>query len=173
MGINYFIWRPFVDPDGVHSCKPRISPAVWIICGGSFAGLPDLLFHCEKGNQQVTFCLGSRLECIQAYGTIGHKNVCAIIQTSSCCYLRSPIDYLKNIEVSLLAGRFFLAADGASNKNFIVINEKTLEAFHLGSPIEALGQQIIYQNDSSRKQIIGVVKNYNHEMLMEKIDPWR
>ena len=80
-------------------------------------------------------------------------------------------DYLKNIKVSLAAGRFFSAADGASNKNFIVINEKSLSTFHLGSPADALGQEIIYKNDSSRKQIIGVVKDYNHQMLMEKIDP--
>ena len=80
-------------------------------------------------------------------------------------------DYLKNIETPLVAGRFFLTADGASNNNFIVINEKTVETFHFGSPQEALGQEIIYKNDSSRKQIIGVVKDYNHQMLMEKIDP--
>ncbi len=80
-------------------------------------------------------------------------------------------DYLKNIKVSLMAGRFFSAGDGASNKNFIVINEKSLSSFHLGSPADALGQEIICKNDSSRKQIIGVVKDYNHQMLMEKIDP--
>lgn len=79
-------------------------------------------------------------------------------------------DYLKNIDVPLVAGRYFAAADGASNKNFIVVNEKTVETFHLGAPLDAIGQEIIYKNDSSKRKIIGVVKDYNHQMLMEKID---
>jgi putative ABC transport system permease protein len=86
-------------------------------------------------------------------------------------YFSVDEDYLKNIEAPLLAGRFFSAADGASNKNFIVINEKSVETFHLGSPGEAIRQEILSKQDSSRKQIIGVVKDYNHQLLMEKIDP--
>jgi putative ABC transport system permease protein len=79
-------------------------------------------------------------------------------------------DYLKNIDVPMVAGRFYSGTDAAANRNFIVINERAVEAFHFHSPMEALGQEIIYQNDSSRKQIIGVVRNYNHRMLMEKMD---
>ena len=75
------------------------------------------------------------------------------------------------MEVPLVAGRFFAEEDGASNRNFIVINEKAIEAFHFTSAADALGQEIISKTDSTRKQIIGVVKNYNHSMLMEKIDP--
>ena len=86
-------------------------------------------------------------------------------------YYATDEDYLKNLEVPLVAGRYFLEKDGASNNNFIVLNEKAVEAFHFQSPQEALGEEIILQKDSSRKQIIGVVKNYNHQMLMEKMDP--
>jgi putative ABC transport system permease protein len=46
-----------------------------------------------------------------------------------------------------------------------------VEACHLGSPEEAIGQELIARTDSSRLQIIGVVRNYNHEMLMEKLSP--
>ncbi|MFN8806117.1 MAG: ABC transporter permease, partial [Bacteroidota bacterium] len=62
-------------------------------------------------------------------------------------------------------------ADGASNKNLIVLNEKAVESFHFDSPLDAIGQEIIIQKDSSRKQIIGVVKNYNHQMIMDKMGP--
>ncbi len=86
-------------------------------------------------------------------------------------YYATDEDYLKNLEVPLVAGRYFLEKDGASNKNFIVLNEKAVEAFHFKSPQEALGEEIILQKDSTRKQIIGVVKNYNHQMLMEKMEP--
>lgn len=86
-------------------------------------------------------------------------------------YFSVDEDYLKNIEVSLVAGDYFKAQNGASNKNFIVLNETAVKAFHYNSPLEAIGQEIIVKNDSSRKQIIGVVKDYNHTMLMEKLEP--
>ena len=86
-------------------------------------------------------------------------------------YFSTDEDYLKNIEVSLMAGKYFSPQNGASNKNFIVLNEMAVKAFHFNSPQEAVGQEIIIKNDSSRKQIIGVVKDYNHTMLMEKLEP--
>ncbi len=80
-------------------------------------------------------------------------------------------DYLKNIDVKMVAGHFYTPEAGESNKRFIVISEKAVETFHFKSPIDAVGQEIIQQHDSSRFQIIGVVKNYNHQLLMEKMDP--
>jgi putative ABC transport system permease protein len=80
-------------------------------------------------------------------------------------------DYLKNINVPLVAGRYYTAEAGASNKNFIVINEQSVTALHYGSPAEALGQVLILDDDSSKLEIIGVVKDYNHQMLMQKIAP--
>jgi putative ABC transport system permease protein len=86
-------------------------------------------------------------------------------------YFSVDEDYLKNINVDLLAGRHFSAEAGASNENFIVINEQAVKAFHFDDPLEALGQQVIYQTDSTKKEIIGVVKDYNHQFLMAKIEP--
>jgi len=105
-----------------------------------------------------------------SFGT-GYKKSLEEKDWTSVYYFSVDEDYLKNIEVPLVAGRFFSDADGASNKNFIVLNEKGIEAFHFSSPAEAVGQQIIHQDDSTAKRIIGVVKNYNHQMLMEKMDP--
>lgn len=80
-------------------------------------------------------------------------------------------DYLTNMELELVAGKFFETANGNSNKNLIVINERALKAFQFNNATEALGQEIIYQADSARKQIIGVVRNYNHTQLFHEIDP--
>jgi len=80
-------------------------------------------------------------------------------------------DYLDNIEVSLVAGKFFEPENGDGNKNFIVINEMALETFQYKSVSDALGQELIFQSDSSKKQIIGVVKDYNHIALMSKLEP--
>ena len=69
-----------------------------------------------------------------------------------------------------MAGGFFLPEAGESNKKFIVLNEKGVEEFHFKTPLDAIGQEIIQQRDSSRMQIIGVVKNYNHLMLMQELE---
>ena len=80
-------------------------------------------------------------------------------------------DYLKNIGVKLIAGKFFTPDNIASNKNFIVVNKQALKAFHYETEMDAIGQEVIYQADSTRKTIIGVVEDYNHAMLLTPIAP--
>lgn len=80
-------------------------------------------------------------------------------------------DYLENMEVDLVAGKFFLADHGNGNSNFVVINERALESLHYNNAIDAIGDEIIHQADSSKKEIIGVVKDYNHNQLFSKIEP--
>lgn len=80
-------------------------------------------------------------------------------------------DYLQNMQVGLIAGRFFTAENGIGNKNFIIINERALKTLQFNNPTDALGEEIIYQSDSTRKQIIGVVKDYNHSQLFSEIAP--
>ncbi len=86
-------------------------------------------------------------------------------------YFSTDEDYLKNLDIPLVAGKYFDASAGESNKNFIVLNEKAVAAFHFASSLEAIGQEIILKTDSSRKQIIGVVRDYNHQMLVQKLEP--
>jgi putative ABC transport system permease protein len=99
----------------------------------------------------------------------GYKKSLEDKDWTNVSYYSTDEDYLKNLEIPLVAGRYFKDENGASNNNLIVLNEKAVEAFHFHSPVDAIGQEIILQKDSSRKQIIGVVKNYNHQMLMEKM----
>jgi len=80
-------------------------------------------------------------------------------------------DYTRNIEIELIAGKFFASERGESNKNFIVINEEAVRALHYKTSMDALGEEIIYQRDSLKKTIIGVVRNYNHQILLSKIEP--
>ncbi|HYC84122.1 MAG TPA: FtsX-like permease family protein, partial [Chryseosolibacter sp.] len=80
-------------------------------------------------------------------------------------------DYLQNMEIQTVAGKFFQAANGASNKNFVVLNEEAVKVLNYKHPADALGEELIYQPDSARKVIIGVVRNYNHSALMSKIEP--
>jgi putative ABC transport system permease protein len=105
-----------------------------------------------------------------SYGE-GYKRTLEDKEWTSLYYYSTDEDYLKNLKISLVAGRYFQEGDGESKQNLIVLNEKAVEAFHFTSPLEAIGQEIILKQDSSRKQIIGVVKNYNHQMLVEKLEP--
>lgn len=80
-------------------------------------------------------------------------------------------DYLANMQVDLVAGKFFATENGVGNKNFVVINERALKVLQYNNPTEALGKELIFQSDSTRKQIIGVVKDYNHSQLFSEIAP--
>ena len=80
-------------------------------------------------------------------------------------------NYLENIDVELVAGKNFSAELGDANQKFILINETAVKAFHYDTPLDAIGEELHYAADSSKRTIIGVIKDYNHQMLMEKIDP--
>ena len=86
-------------------------------------------------------------------------------------YFHVDENYLENMNIPLLAGRFFKEENGESNKNFIVINHQAVEKFHFESDLDAVNQEIIFEHDSSRRTIIGVVKDYNHNDLVQAIKP--
>lgn len=80
-------------------------------------------------------------------------------------------DYLRNMEVDLIAGKFFASENGETNKSFVVINEQAVKDLQYDSPLDAIGQSLISQNDSSTKVIIGVIEDYNHSQLFTEISP--
>jgi len=105
-----------------------------------------------------------------SFGT-GYKRSMEEKDWTELYYFSTDEDYLSNMDLQLVAGNYFSAEREAANINFIVLNEKAVSAFHFKSPADAIGQQIILQDDSTRKQIIGVVKDYNHQMLFDKMQP--
>jgi putative ABC transport system permease protein len=105
-----------------------------------------------------------------SYGD-GFKKSADEKEWTSLNYFLVDEDYIRNMEVKLIAGKFFSAEQGESNKNFLVINEEAVKAFHYESPIDAIGEEVIYQPDSLKRTIIGVIRNYNHEFLFAKISP--
>ena len=80
-------------------------------------------------------------------------------------------NYLENMNIKLLAGSFFNEANGESNKNFLIINQQAVRKLQFKSALDAINQEVIFQPDSSRKIIIGVVKDYNHQDLFQAIGP--
>lgn len=86
-------------------------------------------------------------------------------------YFAVDEDYLSSMEIPLLAGQFFSAEAGSSNKNSIVLNEAALLALQYPTAAEALGQVLIFSADSTEKRIMGIVRNYSHEMAAERLEP--
>jgi putative ABC transport system permease protein len=80
-------------------------------------------------------------------------------------------DYLENMKIKLLAGTFYTALDKELNRKSIIINEQAVRKLQFHSTHEALNQEIILQQDSSRRTIIGIVKDYNHHDLFQAIGP--
>lgn len=86
-------------------------------------------------------------------------------------YFMVDEDYLKNMDIKLLAGKFYESGNGESNKNFIVINQAGVEKMQFGSPLDAVGEELIFEHDSTQRTILGVISNYNHRDLTQKIGP--
>ncbi|MBX2899447.1 MAG: ABC transporter permease [Cyclobacteriaceae bacterium] len=80
-------------------------------------------------------------------------------------------DYLTNMNLTLQAGRFFKANADSINSEYIIINEQAVAKLNLGSPQEAIGQELVQESDSLKRTIIGVVSNYNHRDLTRQISP--
>lgn len=90
---------------------------------------------------------------------------------TSLNYFAVDEDYLRNMSIEVQAGNFFSTDQSRPDKNKIVINESAVKMLQYPSAIDAIGQELFYQQDSSRKTIIGVVKDYNHQILFSKIEP--
>ena len=101
----------------------------------------------------------------------GFKRSIADPEFTNLDYFNVDAYYLTNMRVPLVAGRDFDPAAGESNRNFVIINEQAVQKLSLKTPHDAIGETIYSSDDSARYQIIGVVKDYNHHILLEKISP--
>jgi putative ABC transport system permease protein len=90
---------------------------------------------------------------------------------SSLYYFLVDENYLSNMNIKLLAGRFFSDTTGQSNRNFVVINEQAVKKLQFNTNLDAINQEIIFEHDSSKRTIVGVVQDYNHNDLFRAIGP--
>lgn len=86
-------------------------------------------------------------------------------------------NFAENMGLTFVAGENFPENAVAGRESFLVVNEKFLEKFRLGSPPEAIGKQMLI-GDSTRLTLRGVVKDflfrpatYALEPLMLRNDP--
>jgi len=105
-----------------------------------------------------------------SYGTTLKRNL-SDTEGLQLDYFLVDEDYLSNMDIKLLAGRFFTAGRDSINKEYIVINEQAVSKFNFGSVQDAIGQQLIQDRDSLARTVIGVVSGYNHRDLTRQISP--
>jgi putative ABC transport system permease protein len=81
-------------------------------------------------------------------------------------------DYAELANLTLVSGRWFETENIADNFN-LIINETAVKIFGLQEPVVGTSfSTISYRTGSEQKgSIIGVVKDYHHKSLHEKIDP--
>jgi putative ABC transport system permease protein len=84
-------------------------------------------------------------------------------------------DFFETMGIRVLAGRYFLPTD--HNADFrqlksIIINRNAMNLFGIKNPEEAIGKEIIWGNNGTRKwTIIGVVNDYHQEALHKPMEP--
>jgi putative ABC transport system permease protein len=80
-------------------------------------------------------------------------------------------DYATNMNLRVVAGKFFTPEAGSSNENFVVINEAAVRKLDFKSAQDAVGEAVIISQDSTSKTIAAVVADYNHRDLIHNISP--
>ena len=84
-------------------------------------------------------------------------------------------DFFKTMNIDLLAGREFVPTDhnpDFSQLNTIIINKNAMGLFGFKDPEDAVGQEILWGNNGTRKwTIIGVVNDYHQEALQKPMEP--
>ncbi len=98
--------------------------------------------------------------------------------TQSVTQLTVDFDYIRTLQLQMIAGRDFSRAMGTDQDHAWIINETAVRELGFGTPQKALGQTLSWHpwdgnNPDSLKigKIIGVVKDFNYKSLYDKVEP--
>jgi putative ABC transport system permease protein len=86
-------------------------------------------------------------------------------------------DYIKTLGLRIIAGRDFASDMASDTKEAFIINETAVKEFGLGTPQQAIGQPITWDewqpadslNPVKKGKIIGVVQDFHYKSLHEKV----
>jgi putative ABC transport system permease protein len=78
-------------------------------------------------------------------------------------------DFIKNLDLKILAGQGFLKDDITGNSR-IILNERSVKKMGFATPEEAIGQMVVLQNQSAKTQkspaqVVGVVKDFVDQFI--------
>lgn len=80
-------------------------------------------------------------------------------------------NYLNIMNLKLIAGENFPANASPDRLQYLILNEKAVEKYQLGSPAEAIGQTL-WMSDSATVVVVGVVKDFHYRSMQDGIDPF-
>lgn len=82
-------------------------------------------------------------------------------------YYSVDTEFIENFGIKMLAGRNFSESFSTDTSEAIIVNERFIETFDLGSPREAVGHKL-YLSDDSETKIVGVVRDFNYRRFFER-----
>lgn len=86
-------------------------------------------------------------------------------------YMGVDEHYMDVMGFELVAGRGFSKDHPDELRNGLVLNETAVKVFGWSSPEEAIGKQITSPSKHPEGTVIGVIRDYHHEGLQQKIGP--
>lgn len=87
-------------------------------------------------------------------------------------YVAVDYDFVETLGLKIVAGRAFDRAFAPDEKTAVLINEAAVEAARWASPEEAIGKGFASPGSGKPEGVvIGVVEDYHHHGLQQRIDP--
>ncbi|RNC85829.1 MAG: ABC transporter permease [Balneola sp.] len=83
-------------------------------------------------------------------------------------YMSVDPNYIENHSIPLVAGRGFNEFDYESEDELIIINQRFIEEFNLGNPVDAI-DKVIYSPTNYAYRIIGVTSDFHYDRLRNPI----
>jgi len=98
-------------------------------------------------------------------------------ETHGATHLLGDYDYIKTLNLQLVAGRDFSKEITTDLNEAYILNETAVKELGFGTPEKALGQRLMWHpweatNPDSMKigKVIGVVKDFNYKSLYDKME---
>jgi putative ABC transport system permease protein len=104
------------------------------------------------------------------FQVVGQPRVDAGKEPTMCLQGVTP-DYFKTMEIPMVAGRDFDAADRSGSQNVMIIDAALAKHFFPGQ--DPIGKQIIYLDKKSSWTIVGVVENSRHNAVDHGLAPFQ
>lgn len=83
-------------------------------------------------------------------------------------FLRVDSDYLKTLELQLIAGRNFYRDEPNDTIPDVIVNETLVRKMEIEDPV---GERVVLGSDGSAVDIIGVVRDFNFDSMHDEIQP--
>ncbi|HEY9117599.1 MAG TPA: ABC transporter permease, partial [Roseivirga sp.] len=92
------------------------------------------------------------------------------LDSGSVYYAAVDHNYIPLMQHKLLAGSNYPAKEAVEKEETIILNETAIKRFNLGTPDEAIGK--IVKFDDKDLMIIGIVEDFNNQTIQSKISPF-